>query len=95
LAGKTKHKEEYTMSTGSSITKDFYAGTPNSPWPPVDDWTSLIGLNVRIYDRDRFFDAGRVDAVTVDGRVLWLNQDGATPRRIVEKLQGRYVQVLP
>lgn len=54
-------------------------------WLPEDDWTVLVGRWVEIHDRGRLADRGLVDCVTSDGTILWLHQDGATPRRIIER----------
>ncbi|MGO4246061.1 hypothetical protein AB4Y87_02520 [Paenarthrobacter sp. RAF54_2] len=64
-------------------------------WQPVDDWTDLKGEKIEVHERGRVIDKGTVDAVTANGLVLWLAFDGPFPRRLVEKLHGRYVRVLP
>jgi len=58
------------------------------PWMPVDDWVSVVGRQVRVYRNGVQIDCGQVDAVTDGGGILWLMQDGAHPRRIVEKVLG-------
>lgn len=65
----------------------------NTPWQPADDWTRLEGLVVDIYDRDKLFARGTVDATTTDGDVLWLRQDGVQLRQCVEKTDGRHVRI--
>ncbi|GGJ22277.1 hypothetical protein GCM10010052_19250 [Paenarthrobacter histidinolovorans] len=65
---------------------------PSGPWQPVEDWTSLTGFEIEIWDRDRLMDRGVVDTVTVDGAVLWLAQDGVAHRRAVEKDLGRHIK---
>jgi hypothetical protein len=63
------------------------------PWQPAEDWTLLQGRDVEIHDRKGMVDNGRVDAVTVDGNILWLLQDGAYPRRIIHKTPGTHVRL--
>lgn len=65
--------------------------TPSS-WHPIDNWNMLEGRDVEIYCRDRIVDRGTVESVTADGRILWLSLDGATSRRLIEKLPGTYVR---
>lgn len=57
-------------------------------WQPVEDWTTLEGRLVEFHQRGRVLDHGRVDAVTSDGSLVWLQHDGVLPRRIVEKKAG-------
>ncbi|MGR0161226.1 hypothetical protein [Paenarthrobacter nitroguajacolicus] len=54
----------------------------------VSNWRSLVGQSVQIRQGDHILDQGVVDAVTVDGRVLWLIQQGPVERRIVMKERG-------
>ena len=72
-------------------TRDLWLGRP---WKPIDDWTLLVGENVAVHDNDRIVDRGTVDVVTGDGLILWLKQDGAVLRRVVEKIPGRNIRVL-
>jgi hypothetical protein len=53
-------------------------------WRAVDDWSQLQGLDIEIRDGGEFIDRGRVEVVTGDGSLLWLQQEGATHRRLVE-----------
>ncbi|TQJ66228.1 hypothetical protein FBY31_0227 [Arthrobacter sp. SLBN-100] len=64
-------------------------------WQPVDDWTTLLGANVEVYEGWRIVDRGRVEAVTEDGRILWLAQEGASTRRLWETAPGRFVKLAP
>jgi hypothetical protein len=52
----------------------------------------LEGRDVEIFCRDRMVDKSTVESVTADGRILWLTLDGATSRRLIEKLPGTYVR---
>lgn len=63
---------------------------------PVDDtdWTELTGKTVEIRSPDGLIDYGEVDAVTVDGCILWLKLHGPKPRRIVEKAAGVSVRII-
>ena len=71
------------------------AGSPPSAlltYPRViDDWTTLTGLQVEIADRSGVLDWGAVEAVTLDGEILWLKQEGVVTRRLVEKTPTTYV----
>ncbi|MGC7153044.1 hypothetical protein DM794_03215 [Paenarthrobacter ureafaciens] len=67
----------------------------NEGWVIATDWTGVRGLNVEVYEHGEFEDRGKVDAVTSDGRILWLSFQGNIPRRIIEKLPGTTVRVMP
>lgn len=54
----------------------------------IDDWSLLNGAYVEIYRADKLLDHGTVDAATQDGLIVWLSQEGATPRRLVHKEPG-------
>ncbi|KRE64380.1 hypothetical protein ASG79_15390 [Arthrobacter sp. Soil761] len=64
-------------------------------WQPVDDWTVLAGLEVEVWDKDRLVDQGTVDTVTADGAIFWLKHYGILQRRAIEKVDHRYVKVIP
>ena len=57
------------------------------------DWTGLEGHTVQVYDFGRLIHCGQVDAVTSDGGILWLAQNGVRNRLLIEKLPGRSVTV--
>ncbi|MDR6417704.1 hypothetical protein [Pseudarthrobacter sulfonivorans] len=57
----------------------------------VEDWTLLDGRDIEICEQGQVTDRGRVDAITKDGTILWLAQDGARPRRLIEQIPGRSV----
>jgi hypothetical protein len=63
-------------------------------WQPEDDWTLLVGQKIEIHEQGKILDCGRVEDVTKDGYVLWLEMDGPTCRRIIEKSPVRLVKVL-
>ncbi|MFJ4029000.1 hypothetical protein ACIPWF_16625 [Paenarthrobacter sp. NPDC089989] len=52
----------------------------------IDDWATLPGAHVRIRQQGADICTGTVDAVTVDGSILWLHTalDG---RRLFEKAE--------
>ncbi|MFJ6535887.1 hypothetical protein ACIQH5_06615 [Paenarthrobacter sp. NPDC091711] len=54
----------------------------------VNNWRTLVGHTVQIWDGNDILDQGMVEAVTADGTVLWLAQAGATQRRLVMKERG-------
>jgi hypothetical protein len=53
-------------------------------WQPVADWVTLKGLEVEVFVGGRMLDRGHVDDVMADGSLLWLMQQGASERRIIE-----------
>jgi hypothetical protein len=61
--------------------------SPANPLPefPADDWPGLKGAKVEIWNGSKLIDRGTVDDVTADGKILWLQQEGAITRRLVEK----------
>jgi len=58
---------------------------------PVDDWTLLKGQMIEVHVNDQLIDHGWVDDIMVDGSLLWLIHNGASGRRIIEKLPGTLV----
>lgn len=60
----------------------------------VSDWRVLVGCQVEIQFPNGVTDAGTVEAVTFDGEILWLQQQGAVPRRLVERERGMEIRVL-
>ncbi|MFB8369729.1 hypothetical protein ACFC25_10235 [Pseudarthrobacter sp. NPDC055928] len=57
----------------------------------VGAWSTLVGREITVKQGGRLLDQGRVEEATSDGRLLWLMQDGANHRRIIEDLPGRSV----
>lgn len=70
---------------------------PDHPkmWQPAEDWTLVEGLAVDIQEWGKSVDRGTVEAVTKDGSILWLAQEGIRPRRLVEKLPGTELRIIP
>lgn len=68
------------------------AGTTSSQWQPEDDWSALAGSPVEIHHLGKLVALGTVECVTHDGSLLWLQQNGAVPRRIIEKGPDVYVR---
>lgn len=78
--------------TMGQISREFSFRASN---PACDtDWRELAGKTVEIQSPDGLTDYGEVDAVTLDGRILWLKLDGPLPRRIVEKAAGVRVRII-
>jgi hypothetical protein len=73
------NKQEYKART--AISSERFEGP----------WTGLVGCEIEVYDDDSMADWGRVDSITTDGKVLWLEQDGVRSRRMVDLLAGRVV----
>lgn len=61
---------------------------------PSHDWTLLEGKHVKIYTQELLVDQGAVDAVTADGLILWLQQNGPQSRRIVQKQADTQIHLL-
>ena len=59
----------------------------------VSDWRLLVGRTVQVLHGKDVVDQGVVDAVTLDGSVLWLRQAGPIGRRMVMKERGTVVKV--
>jgi hypothetical protein len=85
-----KHGEEDISVSTPATAK--HPGDTYSPWEPVDDWTTLKGLDIEIHIGGRLIDQGRVDDVMADGSILWLMHEGATGRRIIENARGTCVR---
>ena len=62
---------------------------------PADDRSLFEGRSVDVYQNGELIDRGRIDAVTNDGRFLWLAQEGIRLRRLVEKLPGTKLTIIP
>jgi hypothetical protein len=66
-----------------------YEDSPPKPVAQQSDvpesWSLLEGREVEILRDGRVVDRGVVDAVTSDGSILWLRQQGAVQRRLVER----------
>ena len=52
----------------------------------ITDWTLLAGASVEIRQQGIHICTGHVDAVTADGRILWLHPPAQT-RRMFEKAE--------
>ncbi|QOT18577.1 hypothetical protein [Paenarthrobacter sp. YJN-5] len=48
---------------------------------------------MEIHHRGQLVDFGTVECVTHDGSLLWLHQNGAVPRRIIEKSPDIYIRL--
>lgn len=79
-------------ATMKQISREYSLGASN--YLDDTDWTELAGKTVEIQSPDGVTDYGEVDAVTVDGCILWLKLHGPLPRRIVEKAAGVRVRII-
>ncbi|WP_017200487.1 hypothetical protein [Arthrobacter sp. M2012083] len=66
----------------------------HDPWQPVDDWTTLEGGLAEFHQRGRIIESGAVEAVTKDGNILWLQQDGPTCRRMLMKQEDIHARFI-
>lgn len=74
--------------------RDGYSGTAGPKAQPQDEWTLLIGQTIEVLEHGRIIDTGRVEEVTSDGLILWLEMYGAKCRRLIEKGPVREVKVV-
>lgn len=51
-------------------------------------WTPLLGEVIELRKQGTTIRVGRVDAVTADGMILWLEANGADPRTMYEQCEG-------
>ena len=58
--------------------------TTNATHRRIDDWCTLSGANVEIRQQGAVICSGIVDAVTDDGRILWIHSP-VEGRRLFEK----------
>lgn len=79
-------------STMERLAKEFESRVPLLF--DETDWRLLAGQHIEVHFPNGIRDQGIVDAVTTDGLILWLQQDGATPRRLIEKLPGLGIRTL-
>lgn len=61
----------------------------------VRDWESLPGRRVRISKDGQVIRTGRVEAVTTDGAVLWIESEGNHLRTLYEKAEGYTASLVP
>jgi hypothetical protein len=52
------------------------------------DWVALLGEVIEVRLADRTVRTGRVDGVTPDGAILWIEAHGAEPRTMCERHEG-------
>lgn len=57
------------------------------------DWVPVLGQTVEIRHWHSTVRAGRVDAVTQDGSILWLASEGHHPRCLFERAEGYQVWI--
>jgi hypothetical protein len=68
---------------------------PSLFWTREEEWLLLRDADVEIRRANSVtVDSGRVEAVTADGRILWLALEGASPRRLYDKATGVEAWVL-
>lgn len=61
----------------------------------VDDWFRLPAATVEIRRHGTYVRTARVDAATVDSRMLWLSPEGVDSRVLIDKLDGYEVWIDP
>jgi hypothetical protein len=52
------------------------------------DWTALRGEVIEVRKHAATVRTGRVDGVTHDGTILWIESHGAEPRAMYERCEG-------
>ncbi|WP_437770433.1 Hpt domain-containing protein [Arthrobacter sp. KNU40] len=80
------------IATMAQIRSEFSLGAHE----PVDDsdWTTLAGRKAEIRFPGGGTDSGIVDAVALDGHLMWLKMDGVSPRRMVEMVLELEVRIV-
>lgn len=62
----------------------------------VDDWTTLrSGGQVELHQGAQRVAAGRIDAITYDGSVLWLQESDGHERKMYVKQDGIQIRLTP
>ena len=61
----------------------------------VDDWWRVAGAVVEVRQDGRHLRSGLVEAVTRDGAVAWLAQDGPVGRMLIDKESGHTIWISP
>lgn len=54
----------------------------------VEDWTTLVGQHIHIRSKGRDIRCGEVEAVSLNGDILWLRNEGIEPRALFQKCDG-------
>ncbi|MCM0618553.1 hypothetical protein MOD31_21225 [Paenarthrobacter sp. TYUT067] len=62
--------------------------------PGIDDWSTIKNQNVVVHTDGKISDRGWVDDVMPDGSILWLINDGASGRRMVENQSGTFIHLI-
>jgi hypothetical protein len=75
-------------STSGDVLREPAASQPD------DDWTLLVGQQIEIHEQGRIIDTGRVEDVTRDGCILWLQMEGSRCRRLIQKSTGTCLKIL-
>jgi hypothetical protein len=52
------------------------------------DWERLVGAIVEVRLKGLCVRSGRVDAVTANGAIVWIAQEGALGRVLIDKSEG-------
>ncbi|UZX02855.1 hypothetical protein F8G81_09725 [Arthrobacter sp. CDRTa11] len=52
----------------------------------VNDWTTLLGASIELWQEGQWIAGGFVDAITDDGEILWM-QAPAQERKLYEKAE--------
>lgn len=61
----------------------------------TDDWWRVVGAVVEVRRDGRHLRSGLVEAVTRDGAVAWLAQDGPVERMLIDKESGHTIWISP
>jgi hypothetical protein len=74
---------------------DSHSMRADQYWSREDHWPGLEGAFVELRRSDgSIVDSGCVEAVTTDGSIMWMSLDGASPRRLHQRLPWIEIWVL-
>ena len=59
--------------------------------PSECEWSSLIGQTVELHRDGRLVRRGKVDAVTADSSIMWLQPDAPHGRQLITHADGYHV----
>lgn len=59
------------------------------------DWSSLVGVPVRLHLHGKYIRSGVIDAAMPDSSILWLAADGADERQMFEAALGYQAWICP
>ncbi|MBU8868498.1 hypothetical protein [Paenarthrobacter aromaticivorans] len=81
------------MDAVQLVSPDREADRPISAFSPriglIEDWSILVGADADIRRNGVTVRRGRVESVTADGTMLWIEGDHTETRRLFDKAENR------